>query len=97
MLEIDGFNAVRSFREKNADDSAPVNAGYMVFNPEIFNYLEDDDTVLERQPMEELAEEGQLMSYLYKGFWQCMDTQREKEILEKLLSTGKAPWVKWKM
>ena len=97
VLEIDGFNAVRSFREKNADDSSPVNAGYMVFNPKIFDYLYDDETVLERQPLERLAEEGQLMSYLYKGFWQCMDTQREKEILEKLLSTGKAPWVKWEM
>ena len=96
-LEIDGFNAVRSFREKNADDSSPVNAGYMVYNPKIFDYLEDDETVLERQPLERLAEEGQLMSYLYKGFWQCMDTQREKEILEKLLVTGKAPWVKWEM
>ena len=96
-LEIDGFNAVRSFREKNADDSSPVNAGYMVFNPKIFDYLYDDETVLERQPLERLAKEGQLMSYLYKGFWQCMDTQREKEILEKLLATGKAPWVKWEM
>lgn len=97
VLEIDGFNAVRSFREKNADDSSPVNAGYMVFNQKIFDYLDDDETVLERQPLERLAKEGQLMSYLYKGFWQCMDTQREKEILEKLLSTGKAPWVKWEM
>ena len=69
----------------------------MVFNPEVFDYLEDDETVLEREPMERLSEEGQLMSYLYKGFWQCMDTQREKEILDKLLSTGKAPWVKWEM
>ena len=62
-----------------------------------FDYLDNDETVLERQPMERLAEEGQLMSYLYKGFWQCMDTQREKDILEKLLGTGKAPWVKWEM
>ena len=74
-----------------------MNAGYMVFNSDIFSYLEGDETVLERQPMERLAKEGQLMSYLYKGFWQCMDTQREKEILEKLLATGKAPWVKWEM
>ena len=59
--------------------------------------FDDDETALERQPLERLAKEGQLMSYLYKGFWQCMDTQREKEILEKLLSTGQAPWVKWKM
>ena len=97
ILEIDGFNAVRAFREKSADDSSPMNAGYMVLNPEIFNYIEGDDTVFERKPMETLAAEGQLMSYLYTGFWQCMDTQREKDILEKMLQTGKAPWVKWKM
>ena len=97
VLDIDGFNAVRSFREKNADDSNPVNAGYMVLNPDIFNYLDGDDTVFERKPMERLAAEGQLMSYLYKGFWQCMDTQREKDILEKMLQEGKAPWVKWEM
>ena len=97
ILEIDGFNAVRAFREKSADDSSPMNAGYMVLNPEIFNYIEGDDTVFERKPMETLAAEGQLMSYLYTGFWQCMDTQREKDILEKMLQTGKAPWVKWAM
>ena len=56
-----------------------------------------DDTVFERKPMKQLAVEGQLMSYLYKGFWQCMDTQREKDILDKLLQEGKAPWVKWEV
>lgn len=97
VLEIDGFNAVKSFREKKSADNAPINAGYMVLNPAIFQYLEDDKTVFEGKPMEQLAEEGQLMSYLYKGFWQCMDTQREKDILDKLLQEGKAPWVKWEV
>ncbi len=95
VLDIGGDNAVKSFREKKQSDGAPINAGYMVFQPEIFNYLPGDDTVLEREPMERLAEEGQLMSYMHKGFWQCMDNVREKEMLEKLLVKGKAPWKVW--
>lgn len=95
ILDIGGDNAVKSFREKNMADSAPINAGYMVLNPEIFDYLEGDQTVFERVPMERLAAEGQLMSYMHRGFWQCMDNIREKEMLEKLLSEDKAPWKKW--
>lgn len=95
ILDIGGDNAVKSFREKSVTDSAPINAGYMVFNPEIFDYLENDQTVLEKEPLTRLAEEGQLMSYMHKGFWQCMDTSREKKVLEKYLSTGTAPWKKW--
>ena len=68
---------------------------YMVLNPEIFNYIDGDQTVFEREPLERLAEEGQLMSYPHKGFWQCMDTIREKSLLEKLLASGQAPWKKW--
>ena len=59
--------------EKSISDGAPINAGYMVLCPEIFNYIEGDNTVFEREPLEKLAEEGQLMSYMHKGFWQCMD------------------------
>lgn len=95
VLNIGGDNAVKSFREKNIADGAPINAGYMVLNPEIFDYLEGDGTVFEREPLERLAREGQLMSYLHHGFWQCMDNKREMEMLEKLLATGKAPWKKW--
>ena len=95
ILDIGGDNAVKSFREKNLADSAPINAGYMVLNPEIFDYLEGDQTVFEREPLEKLANEGQLMSYRHKGFWQCMDNKREMEMLEKLLATGNAPWKKW--
>lgn len=95
VLDIAGDNAVKSFREKKQSDGATINAGFMVFQPKIFDYLPGDDTVLEREPLEKLAEEGQLMSYLHRGFWQCMDNMREKELLEKLLAKGKAPWKKW--
>lgn len=95
VLDIGGDNAVKSFREKKISDGAPINAGYMVFEPEVFNYIKDDTTVLEKEPLEQLADDGQLMSYMHKGFWQCMDNLREKEQLEKLIAAGKAPWMKW--
>ena len=95
VLDIGGDNAVKSFREKKQTDSSPINAGYMVFQPEIFNYIEGDGTVFEREPLEKLAADGQLMSYMHRGYWQCMDNMREKETLDKLLAAGKAPWKKW--
>lgn len=95
ILDIGGDNAVKSFREKSVKDSTPINAGYMVLEPEIFEYLEDDTTVFERDALEKLAAKGELMSYLHKGFWQCMDNVREKELLEKYLKAGQAPWKKW--
>lgn len=95
ILDIGGDNAVKSFREKSQVDEAPINAGYMVINPQIFDYIEGDNTVFERESLVRLAEEGQLMSYIHKGFWQCMDNKREKDMLEKLLATGCAPWKKW--
>lgn len=95
VLDIGGDNAVKSFREKSISDGAPINAGYMVLNPEIFDYLENDTTVFEKSPLERLAQEGQLMSYMHRGYWQCMDNIREKNDLEKLIAAGKAPWIKW--
>lgn len=95
VLDIDGDNTVRAFREKNINDSAPINAGYMIFEPAIFDFLIDDDTVLEKRPLAMLAERGELMSYVHEGFWQCMDNIREKNLLEKLLAEDKAPWKKW--
>ena len=95
VLDIGGDNAVKSFREKSHMDGAPINAGYMVLNPEIFDYIEGDDTVFEKEPLEKLAKEGQLMSYMHKGFWQCRDNKREMDMLEKYLATGTAPWKKW--
>lgn len=95
VLNIGGDNAVKSFREKNQADDAPINAGFMVLQPEIFDLIEGDDTVFERGPLEKLVAKGELMSYLHHGFWQCMDNIREKENLEKLIDSGKAPWIKW--
>lgn len=95
ILNIGPDNAVQSFREKSARDSAPINAGFMVLEPAIFEYLDGDSCIFERAPLERLAKEGQLMSYLHKGFWQCMDTKREKDTLEKLWETGEAPWKVW--
>ena len=95
VLEIGGDYAVRSFREKNINDGAPINAGYMVLEPAVFDYLQDDTTIFERGPLERLAAEGQLMSYIHEGFWQCMDTKHEKDLLETLLAENRAPWKKW--
>lgn len=95
VLQIGGDNAVKSFREKNRDDGATINAGYMVLEPKIFEYLTDDECIFENEPMERLVNEGQLMSYLHNGFWQCMDTQRERNILERYLIEGTAPWKVW--
>lgn len=95
VLDIGGDNAVKSFREKKIGDGAPINAGFMVLNPEVFDYLEGDQSVFERGPLGRLAEEGQLMSYMHRGFWQCMDNKREMDLLEKLWATGVAPWKKW--
>ena len=96
VLEIGGDNAVHAFREKASNDGMPINAVYMVLNPKIFQYSEGEQTVFERESLQRLAEENQLMSYKYTGFWQCMDTMREKIMLEKLYESGNAPWKKWK-
>ena len=95
VLDIREDNTVRAFREKSKNDGAIINAGYMVLEPAIFDYIEGDSTVFERVPMERVAKEGQLMSYLHKGYWQCMDTKREKDMLEERLEKGTAPWKKW--
>ncbi len=95
ILDISENNSVRSFREKNASDGNPINAGYMVLQPEIFNMLDGDDCVFEKTALVELAEKGELMSYIHEGFWQCMDNIREKNMLEKLLAENKAPWKRW--
>lgn len=95
ILDIGGDNAVKSFREKNLSDGAPINAGYMVLQPEVFDLIEGDDTVFEQGPLNSLVEQGQLMSYIHEGFWQCMDNVRERDMLERLLQAGKAPWKKW--
>ena len=95
VLEKNDDGAIVSFREKSDDDAAIINGGFMVLNPEIFDYIEDDSTVFEKEPLRRLASEGQLMGFEHNGFWRCMDTQREKEELERLWCTGRAPWKRW--
>ena len=95
VLDITKDQAVRAFREKSASDGAPINAGYMVLQPEVFDLLDGDTCVFERAPLETLAKQGELMSYIHEGFWQCMDNIREKNMLEKLLSNNSAPWKRW--
>lgn len=95
VLSLAEDSTVRSFREKTLADSYPINAGYMILEPEIFNYIEDDRTVFEKDALGKLADEGQLNSYVHYGFWQCMDNIREKELLEDLWAKGNAPWEKW--
>ncbi|NWO20406.1 glucose-1-phosphate cytidylyltransferase [Oribacterium sp. oral taxon 102] len=96
VLDIAEDGSIRSFREKEEMDGAAINGGFMVFQPELFEYLEGDETVLEQEPMHRLAADGELMSFYHRGFWQCMDTQREKRLLEALWESGRAPWKRWK-
>ena len=95
VLDISENNSVRAFREKNSLDGSPINAGYMVLEPSVFDMIDGDSTIFEKGPLTQLAEQGELMSYIHEGFWQCMDNVREKAMLEKLLSDGTAPWKKW--
>ena len=95
VLNIDEDNSVHSFREKEMSDGAPINAGYMVLEPKVFDYIEGDMTIFEKGSLSKLADEGELMSYKHRGFWQCMDNIREKNLLETLLAEDKAPWKKW--
>ena len=95
ILDIGGDNAVKSFREKNLSDGAHRNAGYMVLEPSVFELIKGDETVFEKEPMEQLVRMGELMSYSHKGFWQCMDNVREMNMLEQLYAKGVAPWQKW--
>lgn len=95
VLDIGTEGEVASFREKLKQDSGRINAGYMVLEPAVFDYIDGDTTVFEREPLERLAEEGQLMAYKHYGFWQCMDTKREMDMLEEMWDSGKAPWKTW--
>ena len=95
VIDIDGSGKVLSFREKDDVDGTLINGGFMVCNKDIFDYLKDDSTVFEKEPMYSLAKNGELMSYYHSGYWQCMDTKREKDKLEELWQTGKAPWKVW--
>ena len=93
---IDMVNGqVNSFREKSQSDVGWINGGFMVLDPKVLDYIDGDADMFERAPMERLAEDGQLMCYCHEGFWQCMDTLRDKQKLESLWESGKAPWKLW--
>jgi glucose-1-phosphate cytidylyltransferase len=96
VVDVADNGCINAFREKSNIDGDLINIGFMVLNPEIFNYIPNDDTVLEKEPLLGLVKEHQLMSFTHKGYWQCMDTLREKQALENLWETGKAPWKIWK-
>lgn len=95
VLDIGEKNVIRSFREKSRKDSGWINAGYMVLEPQIFEYIDDDSTIFEKEPLEKIARKGELVAYQHDGFWQCMDTQRDKQKLEELWEVEAAPWKKW--
>jgi glucose-1-phosphate cytidylyltransferase len=95
-LEIHADGSIKVFREKLPADENFVNGGFMVMEPGVFQYLENDETILERQPMERLAQEGQLMAFQHQGFWQCMDTVRDRDLLEELWAAKQPPWKRWK-
>ena len=93
-LDIKG-GKVLNFKEKPKGDGAMINGGFFVLSPKVLSYLGGDDTVWEQQPLQRLAEDGELMAFEHQGFWQPMDTLRDKHLLEELWASGKAPWKKW--
>ncbi|MCK9201239.1 MAG: glucose-1-phosphate cytidylyltransferase [Gallionella sp.] len=94
-LDMSG-NKVNSFREKPRGDDAMINGGFFVLSPQVIAYIGEDKTIWEREPLERLAEEGELAAFHHNGFWQPMDTLRDKNNLEELWQSGKAPWKVWK-
>ena len=95
VLDISDSGIVKEFREKTQGDGNLINIGYMVCNPEFFEYIDGDCTILEKEPLQNLAKQKELVAYKHEGFWQCMDTVREKEKLEELCYSNKAPWKVW--
>lgn len=95
-LEMGADGTISRFAEKHAEDGGWINGGFMVLEPEIFEHISGDTTILEKEPLEYAANSNGLMAYMHDGFWACMDTVRDKMYLEKLLASGKAPWEVWK-
>ena len=98
VLNVDKDGTLSSFREKQNHDDTMINGGYMVLNPKVFSYIDKDkkEMEFEDEPMQKLYDDGELKAYCHRGFWHCMDTQREKNLLEKLWNDGVAPWKVWK-
>jgi glucose-1-phosphate cytidylyltransferase len=94
-LDLSNDNQVNGFQEKPKGDGSWINAGFFVFGPEIFDYIAGDSTILEREPLERLASDKELVAYKHDNFWQPMDALRDKNHLEDLWKEGKAPWKLW--
>ena len=94
-LEINVDNRIERFAEKRKEDGGWINGGYMVLEPKVLDYIVGDETTFEKEPLEKLSSEGELLAYKYNGFWQCMDTLRDKLLLEELIEKKKAPWMVW--
>jgi glucose-1-phosphate cytidylyltransferase len=95
LLNMDGQDRVHTFSEKPAGDGGYMNGGFFVCEPKVFDYLGGDTTIWERDPLERLAKEGELMAYKHNSFWAALDTLRDKNQLESLWNSGKAPWRVW--
>lgn len=95
VMDMSGTQ-IQSFREKSKADMGWINGGFMVLESKVLDYIADDNTIFEREPLERLADEGHLDCYKHDGFWQCMDTLRDKEKLEKMITEKIAPWMDWK-
>jgi glucose-1-phosphate cytidylyltransferase len=93
-LKMNG-DKVESFMEKPKGDGGVINGGFFILNPKVIEYIAKDETIWEKEPMEQLAEQGQMHAYVHNGFWQPMDTLRDKKHLEELWANGKAPWKTW--
>ena len=91
-LQIDDEDFVRSFKEKPQVNQGWINGGFFVLSPKVFDYIENDLTTFEAEPLERLAAEGQLKTYRHEGFWQCMDTARDRDLLNKMWDENRAPW-----
>jgi glucose-1-phosphate cytidylyltransferase len=95
VVEVGKDGVIDAFREKSDTDGDLINIGFMVFKPELFDLIEDDTTVFEKGPLTKLVAQKELVGYVHKGYWKCMDTLREKQQIEELWNTGKAPWKIW--
>lgn len=94
IIDMEG-NQVKSFREKSKNDVGWINGGFMVLDPKVIDYIEGDSVSFEKEPIENLCKDGELMAFKHDGFWRCMDTMRDKTLLEELWNSGKAPWKLW--
>ncbi len=96
VLDLAKDGQIKCFREKSVEDGGWINGGFMVLEPKVLEYIEGDHTTFEREPLETIASENQLDAYKHHGFWQCMDTMKDKQQLEELFEKGEAPWKVWK-